>query len=409
MSIEIVLEGQLETEKDFEGYLRLLKELCDTWKLKMETYENFALIDVCPEGFVEVSYKDTFLSISAQTNVAGPGFHAYVCEFFHAIQEKSPIALNVSDPTNYIVTRNFEQLKHGVFYRWLQDIASYVKENHQDVENLCLSWPMDYYQPKAKAGHLVTPMGYISIQDFTTQDMDTLAKRFFVWNNLGRDGEYYRSAAFNLLWKECFFEYTNINEYTEKQANLILDYLELAHEKDPELPLPMDAYDFLCEVSGRHPNIEHAKRMISLQEIGYRKDVVEFHFGNWSIPAHGCAEKSVDESTQTLYLMAPYRSAEEPWRWMYKVNIFAFKQEVETFLPEIMDGSDAFTFTKENVKGMGSFIENEDHLLMNVQLNCGKEMMFVQVVVCHREDLKELQTWIKQIKYRKIQGNEVRA
>lgn len=45
-----------------------------------------------------------------------------------------------------------------------------------------------------------------------------------------------------LLWKECYFAYSSmLNEYTDKIANSILDYLEAAYEKDDLLPLPMDA------------------------------------------------------------------------------------------------------------------------------------------------------------------------
>lgn len=409
MAIEVVLEGQLETEKDFEGYVGLLKELCESWKLKIEAYENFALIDVCPEGFVEVSYEDQFLSISAQTNVAGPGFHAYICDFFQAIIEKSPVELSVSDPTNYYQERNFEKLQKDIFYRWLKDISAYIEEKQEDYANLCISWPMDYYQPKPKKGYVVTPMGYISVQDFIHQDVETLAQRFFIWNHMGRDAHYYRSAALNLMWKECYFEYTNMNEYTEKQADLILDLLEIAHEKDPQLPLPMDEYEFLCEIKGRTPKITDGKRMITLQEIGYRKDTVEFHFGNWAIPAHGCAEKSFDDANQTLYLMAPYKQADEPWKWMYKVNLFAFKQDVEEFLPEIMQGDQPFSFTNDQVKGMGNIEEKEDHLLLNAQLNCGKEMMLVQIILCQKEDLPELKASLQQIKCRVIQDDGLKA
>lgn len=409
MSIEIVLEGQLETEKDFEGYVGLIKELCTVWKLKIETFENFALIDVCPEGFIEVTYEDTFLSISAQTNVAGPGFHAYVCDFFEAIKAKSPIELSVSDPTNYYMQRNFAQLKVQVFYRWLKDIAAYIKEAKNEVESLCISWPMDYYQPKPKAGYVVTPMGYIAESDFEHQDVETLADRFFIWNQQGRDAHYYRNAALNLMWKECFFEYTNMNEYTEKQADTIIDYLELAYEKDPDLPLPLDEYEFLCNIKGRNPKIVAGKRLITLQEIGYRKEMIELHFGNWSIPVNGCAEKSVDEANQTLYLMSPYQDAGEPWRWMYRVNVYAFKQEVGTFLPEFTEDETAFTFTHDEVHGVYRIEQQEDHYVVSAQLNCRTEMMLIQIVICHKEDIQKLLERIKQIKCRQIKDNNLKA
>ena len=117
MSIEIVLEGQLEKEADREQFSAFLKQVCDDKKLKMEDYDTSIMIDICPEGYIECGYEDRFVSIAAQTNVAGPGFHAYVCTVFDAIISGSQIPLEVSDPTGYYTDRNFETLRYQYFYR----------------------------------------------------------------------------------------------------------------------------------------------------------------------------------------------------------------------------------------------------------------------------------------------------
>ena len=123
MAIEVTLEGRLEEENDFEGYMKFIQETAIQNQLKMEIYEDCAVIDVCPEGYIEISCENLYVSISAQTNVAGPGFHAFVCDFFAQIQKQSPIALNANDPTGYYDRRNFNHLKYGIFHRWLADIA----------------------------------------------------------------------------------------------------------------------------------------------------------------------------------------------------------------------------------------------------------------------------------------------
>lgn len=410
MSIEISLEGQLESEKDFEGYMNLVKEVCTKCQLKMEIYEHFALIDVCPEGFIECSYEDSYLSINAQTNVAGPGFHAYVCTFFDEIMKVSPIELTVSDMTNYFQDRNFDKLQKQIFHRWLQDIGTHIDEMKDEEQDLCISWPLDYYHPKARNGFVATPMGYIAIDDFKNMEVSELAEHFFVWNHQGRDASYYRNAAINLLWKECYYEYSNMNEYTEKMAATILDYLELAHHKDPALPLPMNEYQYLCEVSGREIKIKDATAMY-VHHIGYRRELVELHFGSWSIPAHGCSETSVDDSNQTLFIMAPYKHAEEPWTWMYKINVYAFKQDIEGFLPEIESNEyayDAFTFSHETIKAKGYLEKKEDHILLSAQLNSGKEMMLLQVIICDEAIIPELMENMKNIKCRKVSDDQIK-
>lgn len=410
MSIEVRLEGQLETEKDFEAVLGLFKELCEKMHLKMEAFEHFALIDVCPEGFVECSYKDSYITVSAQTNVAGPGFHAYVCTLFDEIIKISPMELATYDPTGYFETRDFDKLKHDVFFRWLQDIGNYVLEAQEEGEDLFISWPLDYYRPKAKKGFVVTPMGYIAVNDFQSDDMDAIANRFFVWNQIGRDALYYRSAAINLLWKECYYTFSNMNEYTEKMADTILDYLEIAHKLDASLPLPMEEYYTLCEILNREKVIQEATSMY-IQDLGYRKQSVHFYFGNWSIPAHGCSEKSVDESNGTLYLMAPYASEHEPWRWMYKVNVFSFQQPITNFLKEIeakANTEDFFAFEDAQLSAKGYVEKRDDHIVLHAQLLAQNEMMMIEIIICHEEDIAERIADIKQIKCHKINDTDIK-
>ena len=50
MSIEIVLEGQLEKETDKEAFSAFLKQVCDEKKLKLEDYDATVMIDICPVG-----------------------------------------------------------------------------------------------------------------------------------------------------------------------------------------------------------------------------------------------------------------------------------------------------------------------------------------------------------------------
>lgn len=402
MAIEVVLEGKLEEDKDWEGFCRLLKEACTKWLLKMEEFETYALIDVCPEGFIECSYKDTYLSITAQTNVAGAGFHAYVIDFFEYIQEISPIPLELQDPSGYPKTHNFKILQEQVFERWLGDIANYIKEMSKESKNLCISWPLDYYHPKEKADFVVTPMGYIAMEDFEMGTAKELAKRFFVWNEKGRDANYYRNCALNLLWKECYYEYSNMNEQTEKIANTILDYIELAYELDVTIPLPLAEYHMLATCLGRVEKIQSGVSQY-IADLGYRRVFVEHDFGNWSILAHGCSEISFDESNQTLYMMAPYADASHPWEYMIKANGFSFKQPLLSFLSEIQEAKNAikeFDIHDDHIMGKGFVEKLEDHYVIKVQLNATTEMLFLEVVVCNESLIDTLIEYIKQCKCR---------
>ncbi len=411
MSIEVALEGHLEDEQDFEGYLRMVSQLAEQWQLKMEMMESYAIIDVCPEGMIQLSYEDGYLTIAAQTNVAGPGFHAYVCDFFHAIVERSPLPLTVEDPTNYYTHHQFDRLVKEVFHRWLREIGNYIREtkNQEDRDQICLSWPVDYYVPQPKKGCVVTPMGYIRIDDFLDQDLDTLAEQFFVWNHLSRDSAYYRNAALNLLWKECYFEYSNMNEMTEKQADTILDYLEIAHRLDPHLALPMKEYVQLCEIRQREKRIHDAAELHFAQPIGYRRELVHVRFGHWSVPVSGYAQESVEENTQTLYLIAPYRCMEEPWQWLVQINVYAFQHEVKGFLKEWEEAEQPIDISHDQIVGRAFLQREADHIRLYAQCNCGKEMLKLQWIICEEAMVDTIMEQVKQIRAYPIKNDEFQA
>lgn len=399
MAIEVTLEGKLEEEKDFEGYLKLIQEIAGQNQLKMEAYEDYAVIDICPEGYIEISCENLYLSISAQTNVAGPGFHAFVCDIFQQIQDQSPLQLTAGDPTGYYDQRNFNHLKYGIFHRWLTDIVAYVKEHKDEAEKLCISWPMNYYQPMHHPNCIVTPLGYISKQEFCNTEINELADRFFIWNHMGRNAHYYRNAALNLLWKECYFTYSNMNEDTKKQADTILDLLEIAYEKDPDLPLPTAEYKLLCDIRGRDHKLVGAKSMRSSLKIGYRYHNVEYHYGNWNIILDGFCEKSFDQINQICYLMSPYMNEEEPWKWMVRMETMIHKADLKQQEKDWEAIGKVISWHHENISGIGVIISNEDHIMIEAIIEHHDEQLNFQAVACDENDVDMLLKQLQNITY----------
>lgn len=402
MAIEIVLEGKLEKEKEREQFSALLKTLCDQKKLKLEDYDTFVNIEVCPEGYIECSYEGCFISLSAQTNVAGPGFHAFACTFFDDVIAQSEITFSVSDPTKYYTERNFETLKYGYFYRWLQDIAAYVEEHEEEYHNLCICWRSDAYQPLEREGMVVTPMGYISAKDFKTLEIEELAQRFFIWNSLQRDGAYYRNCALSLLWTDCYYEYSGMNEATDKIAHTIMDYVEAAYEADDTIGLPLDMYELLCDCLAREKLIHHGVSA-PVPAIGYRRQLVWYPFGNWSIPVDGCSENSFDNSTQTLHFMAPYKTSDEPWRWMIKANAYHFDKTVDSYLDILenpQDVMESFTIEDGDMKGKAVVEQLEEYLHIIAQLNYEQDTLIMEYILHDHKDIAMMKDWLHKIKHR---------
>ncbi len=411
--LEVVLEGQLEKEADKEQFSELLKSICQEMKLKIEDYDSALLIDVCPEGVVECSYEGKFISVSAQTNIAGPGFHAFVCRLFDNIIQKSPLAFDVNDSTRYYEERNFENLKYKYFYTWLENMQDYVKDNWKQVKKLCLCWAKDCYRPLGKENAIVTPMGYMMKDDFIHGEAEDVAKRFFIWNEEKKTAEYYRNCAISLLWKECYFEYSSMNEETDKIANSIVDYIEAAYEKDNLLALPMEAYNMLCDAIQRDKLIQHAD-VLMIPDLGYRNQTVFYPFGNWLIPTHGCSEKSYDRNTKSMHFMAPYKTSDEPWRWMVKADAYKTDQETASFmkkLEEPKDTDEVFEFhtKKKNLLGKGCIEKTDSYYVMTVQINNAKDILYLQCVINDEKDIEALKNWCTEVEYMQYEQNQLHS
>lgn len=407
MAIELVLEGKLEKEKEREDFSAFLKELCEHKKIKMEDYDRVVDMELCPQGHITCSYEGLFVSIVAQTNVIGPGFHAYVCSFFDDILASSGVSFEVSDPTSYYEKRDFEALKYNYFYPWLQSMADYIVKRDEEEEGLSLCWNDEVYQPSAKKGMVVTPLGYISVDDFKHLEVEALAEKFFIWNQFDRDAKYYRNCAYALLWKDCFFEYSAMNEESDKACNMIADYIEIAYDKDATLPLPLDVYHSLCETIMREP-----LRLHGVQEMketkGYRHDFITYTFGNWLIQVPGFSEFSYDKTTKTLHFMAPYKHSGEPWQWF--INAFAFDTEKDmhdflnpSFLQAQQQNEERYFINNGMVKGKVTACEIEDYTEIHAQFLYEQELLDVTLLAKAKEDVTLLKEVLQAIDHKEVE------
>ncbi len=376
MAIEIILEGTLKPSSNQEKFTAFLEHFCHHRHLKFEDYGTICLIEICPEGIIECSYENDFVSILAQTNVVGPGFHAYAADLLEALMEESDVELEASDPTGYMDDHDFEKLKYDYFYTWLSSVAAYVQD-HEDLEHLCIAWPLHYYRPQEKQGAVITPMGYILVQDFAKMDIEELADRFFIWNEQGMHAGFYRSCALNLIWKECYFEYSAMNEYTYKTASAIMDYLEIAYEKDPMLPLPLGVYRLLAKVIKREDLLLGAYALPD-EEMGYRRHPLQYELKDWRIPVDGCCEIYQDQEQKSAQINNGYHHEEEVWHWMLQLDI----QEKGTYDAVFFEESPFIIQKKKlhaaSLEGYMITLNYGEHYEIFAQLIAGTEQLLVR-------------------------------
>ena len=396
MAIEILLEGKLEKVDEKEQFTAFLKELCEKQKLKIEDYDTLVTIEVCPGGVIECSYEGLFVSLATTSEVVGPGYHAFVCRFFDDVIAESGIAFEVSDPTKYYEKRNFETLKYQYFYEWLKNIADYIKKHVN--EDLSICWPEHEYKPMIKKEMVITPMGYIHKHVFSSYEIEELAQRFFIWNDLERNAAYYRNCAIALLWKDCFFEYSSMNEKTDKSANMILDYIEAAYDKDDTIALPFDQYDLLCDTIQREKAHFHHPEPL-LMEYGYRKEVILYPFKNWYLPISGFSEVSYDATKETMHFMAPYKAYDEPWRWMVSAYADSCDKSLEEAYVDAKE--DSFRIEAEDeIAGFAKIYMVDGYYHMISILQKDDQRLHVECILRYEEDIEMMKTWLTKLMYR---------
>lgn len=385
MAIEITLEGKLDNGLDQGTFFDILKDLAEKKNLQYREYQDSAVLEVCPEGIIECSLENEFISILAQTNAAGPGFHAFAADLYDDILMSSGLQFQVYDTTDYYDKRDFENLKQNHFYRWLEEITTYIKE-HDQPQDLCIAWPLHAYVPKSIQGYVVTPMGYLPYEAFSYDRLEELAAQIFIWNKQERDAEFYRNCALNLLWKDCYYDYTMMNEESIKAAQQIVDYMDAAYRLDADMDLPVSAYGQLC-------NLLECEPLIPLREgtdavIGYRRMVVRYPFKDWLIPASGFCER-FGIGGEELILNGPYLNSDEPWNWMMRMETLKEPELIEN--PDFRFINDDVTVTGvyehgEGYEGMLVIAEHEEDVLkLNVHY---RESLTKEIILEYLHDLR---------------------
>lgn len=316
MNIEIFARANLRKSK-MEDFTHSLSHICEHENIWMEANEQFLRLQIGAEGIMLIELKKDELTLYARTQQAGPGFHAYVCTFIDKIHEELDLEWIVDDQSMYYENRQFETLKYQYFYRWLLELQLYVKKHEEPI---VLSWDVSKYIPKEIRGQVVCPLGYIERLKFIESDIETLALDFFVWNNLEQDEYYFRNNALYYIWQEGYFEYSGMNDESIKYANMIIDYLEIAYEHNPDITIPYKTYDVICDALKRVKLLKHDDNLAA-QAIGYRAYTIAYPFNDWLVYTSGFCELSFDESTQSKFIMAPYLNSDEPWTWFIEIRV----------------------------------------------------------------------------------------
>lgn len=380
MFVQLICKDR--NEKEMNELYEVLAALCHREGIQIEDKGSHVEILACPQGKIVVTEEDGNMILSANTRHAGAGFHAFVVDLFKDIQEEVPLGeYELIDDLEYANDEDFHRLHH-------------VYENELDyVKNLILTdsdfrkknylYDETYFLPIEDENKVMTSTGFMDRKEFMNKEIEDLMDDFYVWNDWDRDARFYRNAALTLLAKEGRGIYSKMNEETEKTANEIADYLEIAHEKDPDLKLPVKEYTELVDLLDRENKLKDALPM-DREAIQYRTREVYHLFEDARVVAPGTAERSYDPSQQSVNLMAPYTNEGE-WSWLIQASkqpaILPDAKDLMVEKPEIFKGKTIWmdTYEEDGIHNINAVIrQDEEYLYIHAITNNSKDVPYLQ-------------------------------
>lgn len=360
----------------------VISALCHREGIQIEDRGEQVEILASPQGKIVVTENGDDMVLTANTRHAGPGFHAFVIDFFNDIQEELPDGeYELIDDLEYNKDEDFHRLYH-VYENELDYLKNLILTD-SDFAKRNYIFDETYYLPKLEDGRIMTSIGDMDKEEFLKTEIDDLMDAFYVWNDWDRDARFYRNAALTLMAKEGVGLFSKMNDQTEKTANEIVDYIEIAYEKDPELALPLKEYRELCEILGREDKLKDAVAM-DKPAVQYRLGKVYHMFEDARVVAPGAAERSYDPVTRSVNLMAPYTNEAE-WSWLIQASklpeILPDYRKIMETEPIEKDGTVYWIddFTEDGVITVDGVIrDGEEYLYLHCVASSEKEIPFLR-------------------------------
>ncbi len=354
-------------------------------KMQIEEVGDEVQIYACPEGTIHILEKEDQIIIEANTRHAGCGFHAFVVEFCCDVQEEIEGNYDLQDDLEYANNHDFQNLTH--IY---EDEITYLKDlliKNPEVRSQNHLYESTYILPLEKDQRIPTAIGDMDLKEFANRSEMDLMDAFYVWNDWEKNDRFYKNAALLLLAKEGVGLYTTMDERTMKYADVICDYIELAYQWNPDIPLPVKAYQDLCSYLGRHNLL---KSPIDMEEetIQYRKSEVYHLWEDLKIVAHGASQRSIDPVNEALCLSSPYQQIDQ-WDWLIvaseKDKIIEKKDELlNAEMKLYKDKKIAMITYKDNVDTIEAILQKKDRII------------YFHCVVFDPKDLSYIQQCIKE-------------
>ena len=386
MQLELI--GKCEELQDVEGIRKIIKEVAIEKQMKVIELEDMMVLEICPLGKIHYTSEELLFSLEANTDFAGAGFHDFVSKYYEnlMIRLKDMVELQMIDPSGYDIHRNFDRLKIE-YENWMRKLCENIT-NLKDLSWLALGLSDQGYLPKQIDGYVNTHMSRKSF-DYFKKNLKQVCDELFIWNEKGPNAAYYRNCAYYLLYVEHYDDYYLMNE---EVAHDIVSYLESAYALDPKLALPLDVYDELCLLLNRKKGLENAI-FDDLEIKGYRLEDVYYPLNHFYVLNDGHCEVNYDDTSATAYFMAPYKSIEEGWSYMYMMTLSPSKELKNSF------SSNKLTALAHDTLKIKYYIEKDDIYHVHAMCKHDKQQLYIHAVLKDESMIDICLNRLQQTKY----------
>ena len=264
-----------------EYFLQLLSPVPE-WLPGRMVHENGFQIKLVPfEEDIHGTWENGRLCVSARTNSAGPGYHAYLVEVLDGL---GIAPLEVEDETGYYESRDFGLLRSAIT-QWLQGVSAKVLELSVSGQysNIAISLSTDTVPENT--GHLACcQIGYCEREFFDRAHRgEPLGADFFVWWNNGRDALFFKNAALHLLW--CEFNWLPpVTDRERETCAAVLACLTRAQALQPGLELPGAAWLEVARLAGEEALAQTLRSRYGDTDkvrIGYNQGLISHSIRGW--------------------------------------------------------------------------------------------------------------------------------
>ncbi|HYF52252.1 MAG TPA: hypothetical protein VEJ63_22785 [Planctomycetota bacterium] len=333
------------------------------------------------------NWDDTTLTISARTNGAGPGYHAWLVERLETAEEKLGVKWNwlnnngdPGDETGYHEHRDFERLR-AEMSRWLRVTAGKLVNMSDEASNIAISMPLE---GSIVGGHFASsPMGFWD-RDFFEQIVvargaeiaASLAEQFFPWWHREQDARFYKSLGLVHLWCNVPWRSPDTDEELETMK-LALKCFDKAKALDMSVSVPEEEIAELKRIvataKADMPDVAPDPK-----RIGFKRHEAFIQLpGRWRIKIPGYFHSKYDPEKGTLTF----------WFGTRTIHLNAYG--VEKYYPTLRDvlnwsepeQGDTTEFAKDHLLGRARLQHKKDGTMYGYWMLSGSMVMMDSVAV----------------------------